>query len=200
MAWGRCFGKREVCNVTKIGCNIRGDLIQFGPQFFLMHTAWIGNRQHAFKDKSFGLVKYLIISEKYYAQYLISFWCPSGNSHLNYFASLTPAFQCKWLFSRIVSGLFWSHCLSLSGKKWTIFQSTPMYGMCHAFFFFLTRDTSFSVVLWLFFCMWGELLPKPVFHWKWGHERFKLWTSCILRGHSKTQSTLVFAPILLFLH
>lgn len=63
---------------------------------------------------------------------------------------MTPAFQCKWLFSRIMSDLFWSHCLSLSGKKWTVFQSVPM-SIVWGMFAFLGRDTSFSIVLWLFF-------------------------------------------------
>lgn len=70
----------------------------------------------------------------------------------NYFASLTPAFQCKWLFSRIMSDLFWSHCLSLSGKKWTIFQSTPMYIICVMLCFFWGE-----IALFLFYCVFVSL-------------------------------------------
>lgn len=163
MSWDG-WGRRKVYKVTKIGHNIRDVLIQFAPQFSLGATTRVGNRQHAFTTKSFWMVKYLIISEEYYAHYLISFRCPSGNSHLNYFSSLTPAFQCKWLFSRIVSDLFWSHCLSLSGKKWTVFQSNPVYNVCEMLWFYLRRDMSFFVVLWLFFCMLDKLSPQTVFH------------------------------------
>lgn len=81
---------------------------------------------------------------------------------LAYFASLTPAFQRKWLLSRIMSGLFWSHCLSLSGKKWTVFQSTPEYELCDALFFW----GQFFCCDFFFPCVLGELSPKTAFHWK----------------------------------
>lgn len=115
-----------------------------------MQTTSIANRKCAFKDESFWMVKYLVLSEKYYIDCLISFWCPSGNSHL---IILHP-----WHLLSSVNGFSPESCQIFFGVTACLSQvrSEPYFSLlqCALYvrcFAFLRRDTSFSVVLWLFF-------------------------------------------------